>query len=139
MVSVTSLSRMNERGRCILAVDALSLTNVHTFYGDSHILHGVGFSLTAGSVLALLGRNGAGKTTCISSISGLLTPREGDIRLFGEPIAGLNPERIAHLGVGLVPQGRRIFPSLTVQENLIVARRESGTSWSLGRIYELFP
>jgi branched-chain amino acid transport system ATP-binding protein len=125
-----------------LAVDALSLTNVHTFYGDSHILHGVGFSLTAGSVLALLGRNGAGKTTCISSISGLLTPREGDIRLFGEPIAGLNPERIAHLGIGLVPQGRRIFPSLTVQENLIVARqrrRESGAPWSLDLIYDLFP
>src|SRR5207253_10213010 len=94
------------------------------------------------SVLALLGRNGAGKTTCISSIIGLLTPREGEIRLFGEPIAGLNPERIAHLGIGLVPQGRRIFPSLTVQENLIVARqrrRKGNTSWNLDRIYELFP
>jgi len=125
-----------------LALDALNLANVHTFYGDSHILHGVSFSLTAGSVLALLGRNGAGKTTCISSISGLLTPREGEIRLFGEPIAGLNPERIAHLGMGLVPQGRRIFPSLTVQENLIVARqrrRESSTPWNLDRIYDLFP
>src|SRR3984893_9853352 len=121
-----SLSPTSERGRCILAPDALNLTNVHSFYGDSHILHGVGFALRAGNVLALLGRNGAGKTTCISTIIGFLAPREGDIRLFGEPIAGLSPERIAHLGVGLVPQGRRIFPSLTVRENLVVAeqRRE---------------
>jgi branched-chain amino acid transport system ATP-binding protein len=125
-----------------LARDALTLTNVHAFYGDSHILHGVSFSLTAGSVVALLGRNGAGKTTCISSIIGLLTPRKGEIRLFGEPITGLNPERIAHLGIGLVPQGRRIFPSLTVQENLVVARKrghESTSAWTLDRIYGLFP
>jgi branched-chain amino acid transport system ATP-binding protein len=125
-----------------LAPDALSLSNVHTFYGDSHILHGVSFSLEAGGVLALLGRNGAGKTTCISTIIGLLSPREGEIRLHGEPIAGLNPERIARLGVGLVPQGRRVFPSLTVQENLIVAaqRRDTETKpWNLNRIYDLFP
>jgi branched-chain amino acid transport system ATP-binding protein len=125
-----------------LAPDALSLTNVHAFYGDSHILHGISFSLEAGGVLALLGRNGAGKTTCISTIIGLLTPREGEIRLHGEPIAGLNPERIARLGVGLVPQGRRVFPSLTVRENLIVAaqRRDIATKpWNLNRIYDLFP
>jgi branched-chain amino acid transport system ATP-binding protein len=125
-----------------LAPDALSLTNVHAFYGDSHILHGISFSLEAGGVLALLGRNGAGKTTCISTIIGLLTPREGEIRLHGEPIAGLNPERIARLGVGLVPQGRRVFPSLTVRENLIVAaqRRDTATKpWNLNRIYDLFP
>jgi branched-chain amino acid transport system ATP-binding protein len=125
-----------------LASDALSLTNVHTYFGDSHILHGVSFSLSPGSVLALLGRNGAGKTTCISTIIGFLTPQEGDIRLFGEPIEGLSPERISHLGIGLVPQGRRIFPSLTVQENLIVARqRENTTSkpWNVERIYAMFP
>ena len=122
--------------------DALSLTNVHTFYGESHILHGVGFSLRAGGVLALLGRNGAGKTTCISTIIGFLEPRDGEIRLFGEPIERLSPERISHLGVGLVPQGRRIFPSLTVRENLIVAQqRERTTSepWTIDRIYSLFP
>src|SRR6185437_8108053 len=135
---------MNERGRCILAPDALALTNVHAYYGDSHILHGVSFSLQPGGVLALLGRNGAGKTTCISTIIGLLSPREGDIHLHGEAIAGLSPERIARLGVGLVPQGRRIFPSLSVRENLIVAaqrqRRDAGTKpWSLDRIYDLFP
>jgi branched-chain amino acid transport system ATP-binding protein len=125
-----------------LAIDALSLANVHTFYGDSHVLHGVNFSLQAGGVLALLGRNGAGKTTCISTIIGFLKPRRGDIRLFGEPIGGLSPERVSHLGIGLVPQGRRIFPSLSVRENLTVARQRESTSdkpWSEDRIYELFP
>jgi branched-chain amino acid transport system ATP-binding protein len=125
-----------------LATDALSLTNLHTFYGDSHVLHGVSFSLRAGGVLALLGRNGAGKTTCISTIIGFLKPRDGEIRLFGEPIGGLNPERISHLGVGLVPQGRRIFPSLTVRENLLVAQQRQNTTakpWNVERIYDLFP
>jgi branched-chain amino acid transport system ATP-binding protein len=133
---------MNERARCTLAREALRLSDVHAFYGDSHILHGVGFALTEGHVLALLGRNGAGKTTCISTIVGFLTPKEGDIRLFGEAIGGLSPERISRLGIGLVPQGRRIFPSLTVRENLIVARqRERSTSkpWNVERIFELFP
>jgi branched-chain amino acid transport system ATP-binding protein len=125
-----------------LAPDALSLTNVHTFYGDSHILHGVSFSLREGGVLGLLGRNGAGKTTCISTIIGFLKPRDGQVHLFGKPIQGLPPERIAHLGVGLVPQGRRIFPSLTVRENLIVAeqRKDGKTrSWSVDRIFDMFP
>jgi branched-chain amino acid transport system ATP-binding protein len=125
-----------------LASDALSLTDVHTFYGDSHILHGVSFSLPPGGVLALLGRNGAGKTTCISTIIGFLKPREGQIQLFGEPIEGLNPERISHLGIGLVPQGRRIFPSLTVRENLVVAqqrRTQSASSWNVDRVYDMFP
>jgi branched-chain amino acid transport system ATP-binding protein len=125
-----------------LADDALRLTNVNTFYGDSHILHDVSFSLAPGGVLALLGRNGAGKTTCISTIIGFIKPRRGEIRLFGEPIEGLGPERISHLGIGLVPQGRRIFPSLTVRENLIVAaqRRSDGARvWTVERLYELFP
>src|ERR1700754_2015059 len=137
-----SLLPTSERVRCILAPDALSLTNVHSYYGDSHILHGVSFALKSGSVLALLGRNGAGKTTCISTIIGFVAPRAGEIRLFGEPIAGFNPERIAHLGVGLVPQGRRIFPSLTVRENLVVAEQRRATSterWTIDRIYDLFP
>jgi branched-chain amino acid transport system ATP-binding protein len=125
-----------------LAPDVLSLTNVHTFYGDSHILHGVSFSLQAGGVLALLGRNGAGKTTCISTIIGFLKPRDGEIRLFGKAIEGLSPEHISHLGIGLVPQGRRVFPSLTVRENLMVAQqreRTAGKPWSVERIYEMFP
>ena len=122
--------------------DALRLTDVHAFYGDSHILHGVSFSLQPGGVLALLGRNGAGKTTCISTIIGFLTPKGGEIRLFGEPIQGLSPERISQLGIGLVPQGRRIFPSLTVRENLVVAEQREGTTsnrWTVDRIYDLFP
>src|ERR1700712_4123298 len=119
---------MNGHARCILAPDALSLTNLHTFYAGSHVLHGVSFSLQAGGVLALLGRNGAGKTTCISTIIGFLKPQEGEIRLFGEPIRGLSPERISQLGIGLVPQGRRIFPSLTVRENLLVAQQRVGTT-----------
>jgi branched-chain amino acid transport system ATP-binding protein len=125
-----------------LALDALSLTDVHTFYGDSHILRGVSFSLSPGGVLALLGRNGAGKTTCISTIIGFLRPRQGQIRLFGEPIEGLSPERISHLGIGLVPQGRRIFPSLTVRENLAVAqqrRTQSANPWNVDRIYDMLP
>lgn len=125
-----------------MAPDALSLREVHAFYGDSHILHGVSFSVRPGGVLALLGRNGAGKTTCISTVIGFLKPREGEIRLFGEPINGLSPERISHLGIGLVPQGRRIFPSLTVRENLAVARQrgKSGARlWNLDRVYEMFP
>ena len=125
-----------------MASDALSLTDVHAFYGGSHILHGVNFSLQPGGVLALLGRNGAGKTTCISTIIGFLKPQDGEIRLFGEPIGGLSPERISHLGIGLVPQGRRIFSSLTVQENLLVARQRettTGEPWNVERIYSMFP
>jgi branched-chain amino acid transport system ATP-binding protein len=125
-----------------LAPDALQLADVHAFYGDSHILHGVSFSLQPGGVLALLGRNGAGKTTCISTIIGFLKPKDGEIRLFGEPIHGLSPERISQLGIGLVPQGRRIFASLTVRENLAVAeQRESAAAnpWSVDRIYDMFP
>jgi branched-chain amino acid transport system ATP-binding protein len=118
------------------------LDNVDAFYGDSHILHRISFALRPGGVLALLGRNGAGKTTCISTIIGFLKPRNGEIRLFGEAIEGLGPERICRLGIGLVPQGRRIFASLTVRENLMVARlRGFATSmpWNIDRIYDLFP
>jgi branched-chain amino acid transport system ATP-binding protein len=125
-----------------LAADALSLTNVHAFYGDSHVLHGISFTLQAGQVLALLGRNGAGKTTCISTTVGFLSPREGDILLFGKSISGLNPEKISRLGIGLVPQGRRIFPSLSVRENLVVARQrlnETDQPWTLERIFDMFP
>ena len=117
------------------------MRDVNAFYGDSHILHAVSFSLRAGGVLALLGRNGAGKTTCISTVIGFLKPRDGEIHLFGEQINGLSPERISHLGIGLVPQGRRIFPSLTVRENLIVAQRRRNSDvahWNLDRIYEMF-
>src|SRR4029077_8952066 len=118
------------------------LSDVQDFYGDGHILHGVSFALQQGQVLALLGRNGSRKTNCISTIIGFLKPKGGEIKLFGESIEGLSPERISRLGIGLVPQGRRIFPSLTVRENLIVAQQrqsETGTPWSVDRIYDMFP
>jgi branched-chain amino acid transport system ATP-binding protein len=125
-----------------LASDALRLTGVQAFYGDSHILHGISFALQPGKVLALLGRNGSGKSTCISTIIGFVKPKGGEISLFGEAIEGLSPERISHLGIGLVPQGRRIFPSLTVWENLVVARQRRSnvaTPWNVERIYDMFP
>jgi branched-chain amino acid transport system ATP-binding protein len=125
-----------------LATEALALSGINALYGDSHVLHDVSFTLAAGRVLALLGRNGAGKTTCMSAIIGWVPPREGEIRLFGEAIARRAPEAIARRGVGLVPQGRRIFSTLSVRENLIVARRpahEAANVWSLERVFDLFP
>ena len=121
---------------------ALALSGIDALYADSHVLHGVSFTLNAGHVLALLGRNGAGKTTCIHAIVGFVTPRHGEIRLFGEPISRLSPESISRKGVGLVPQGRRIFASLTVRENLVVAAQpRAGTTapWTLERVLDLFP
>jgi branched-chain amino acid transport system ATP-binding protein len=125
-----------------LASNALTVSDVDAFYGDSHVLHGVGFALRAGQLLGLLGRNGAGKTTCMSTIMGFLKPRRGAIALFGDPVAGLAPEAIARKGICLVPQGRRVFRSLTVRENLMVAaqtRVESAKPWSLDRVFALFP
>jgi branched-chain amino acid transport system ATP-binding protein len=123
-----------------LASEALRIQDVDAYYGDSHVLHGVGFALQPGRLLGLLGRNGAGKTTCMSTIMGFLKPRRGSIMLFGEELAGLAPETIARKGICLVPQGRRMFRSLTVQENLEVARqaRENGT-WTIERVFTLFP
>ena len=120
-----------------MATDALTLDGVDALYGDSHVLHGVSFRLVSGKVLALLGRNGAGKTTCMNAVIGWLRPRRGSVRLFGEPIERLSPEAIARKGVGLVPQGRRMFPTLTVHENLIVSRRSG--KWTLDAVFALFP
>jgi len=120
-----------------LATEALVLDAVDALYGESHVLHAVSFQLQAGRVVALLGRNGAGKTTCMNSVIGWLRPRGGRVLLFGEPIERLSPEAISRKGIGLVPQGRRVFPTLTVQENLLVAKRGSG--WTLARVFDLFP
>jgi branched-chain amino acid transport system ATP-binding protein len=120
-----------------LATEALALSGVDSLYGDSHVLHSVDLCLKEKNVLALLGRNGAGKTTCMNTIIGWLRPRGGEIRLFGEPIGRLSPEAIARKGVGLVPQGRRVFPKLTVKENLAVAQQKG--KWSLETVFELFP
>jgi branched-chain amino acid transport system ATP-binding protein len=124
-----------------LAPDALVLDRLHAHYGASHVLHGVSFALRRGSLLALLGRNGAGKTTTMSAIAGLLRASGGQVVLDGRRIDTLPPEAIARSGVRLVPQGRRVFGSLSVQENLAVAaqRRAGGKGWDIARVYELFP
>jgi branched-chain amino acid transport system ATP-binding protein len=126
-----------------LAADALLLEDIDAFYGDSHVLQGVTLRLTGGHLLGLLGRNGAGKTTLMSVAAGLLRSKRGRIEVFGQAVAGLPPERIALAGVALVPQGRRIFRSLTVRENLLVAARppskDSATAWSVERVFTEFP
>jgi branched-chain amino acid transport system ATP-binding protein len=126
-----------------LATEALAVAGIDTFYGDSHVLHGVSFSLQPGRLLGLLGRNGAGKTTCMSTIMGFLQPRRGEISLYGEAVAGLAPDVIARKGIRLVPQGRRMFRTLTVRENLMVAAQSRGNGgragWSLERVFQLFP
>ena len=117
---------------------ALALEGVDALYGESHVLHGVSFTLRAGRVLALLGRNGAGKTTCMNTVIGFLPPRSGSVRLFGQPVERLSPEAIARRGIGLVPQGRRVFPRLTVRENLLVAFRKR-SAWNVEKVFDLFP
>jgi branched-chain amino acid transport system ATP-binding protein len=134
-----------------LANDALRLCDVDAFYGDSHVLQKVSFALGAGRLLGLLGRNGAGKSTCMNVTVGLLPPRSGAVELFGVPVTRLAPEDIAARGVALVPQGRRVFKSLTARENLIVAARRRGASgrtdgapnqradWTLDAVFDMFP
>ena len=121
----------------------LELSHVETYYDDSHVLFDLSLSIDAGEVVCLLGRNGAGKTTTIRTIVGLTPPRSGRVILRGRDLAGLPPFRVARLGIGFVPEDRRIFPNLTVRENLEVARRPrpDGTPgpWSQERIFELFP
>ena len=126
-----------------MATEAIDVSGIDAYYGDSHVLHGVSFSLQPGRLLGLLGRNGAGKTTCMSTIMGFLKPRRGGISLFGEPVAGLAPDAIARKGICLVPQGRRMFRTLTVRENLMVAAQSrtkgSTSAWTLARVFQLFP
>lgn len=119
----------------------LELASVDTYYGDRHVLYGISLKVPEGSVVAMLGRNGMGKTTIIRSIMGLTPPRSGNIRINNEEISNLEPFQIARKGIGLVPQGRGIFPSLSVKENLTIAARHSSKSegWDLERIYNLFP
>ncbi|WP_251368751.1 ABC transporter ATP-binding protein [Polynucleobacter sp. MWH-Braz-FAM2G] len=121
----------------------LKIEGLNAFYGDSHILYDVSFDLKKDTVLALLGRNGAGKTTCISSIIGFLPERSGLIELDGIQLQKLSPEKICQAGIGIVPQGRRIFPSLSVKENLDVAyqapRSGSSRQWNLQDVFQFFP
>ncbi len=119
----------------------LELRDVHTYYGDSYALQGVSLTVKEGSVVALLGRNGMGKTTTIRTIIGFNPPRKGTISFKGNIISALPANKIAQMGIGLVPQGRRIFSSLSVTENLTMAARSSGkkTPWTLDEIYSFFP
>ncbi len=119
----------------------LDVEAVHTYYGESHVLHGVSLRVGPGEAVALLGRNGVGKTTLIRSIVGFTPPREGTIRLDGAPIHRLPAYRIAQRGVGLVPQGRRIFAPRSVDETLqLAARGASGTGgWTAERVFDVFP
>ena len=116
----------------------LEAAGLHTSYGKSHILHDVGLEVREGEIVALLGRNGAGKTTTLRSLMGLTPPSKGTVRIFGKETTGWPPYRIAALGVGFVPEGRRIFANLTVEENLQVPLERPGP-WTVERVYKLFP
>ena len=121
----------------------LELHHVETYYGESHILFDLSLEVEAGDVVCLLGRNGAGKTTTVRSIIGLTPPRAGRVVLRGQNLVGLPPYRIARLGIGFVPEDRRVFPNLTVHENLEVARRtwagDAAATWTAERVFDLFP
>jgi branched-chain amino acid transport system ATP-binding protein len=119
----------------------LELVDVHTYYAENHILRGISMEVKAGSVVALLGRNGMGKTTTVRSIIGFTPPRSGVVRFKGKVISGLPSYQICQMGLALAPQGRGIFPSLTVEENLTIGARSGKRSggWSLEKAYSFFP
>jgi len=119
-------------------MNVLEANGLETYYGKSHILHDVGLRVGESEIVTLLGRNGAGKSTTLRSLIGLTPARQGTIRIFGNETTRWTPNRIAALGVGFVPEGRRIFANLTVDENLRVPLERAG-AWTIPRLYELFP
>jgi ABC-type branched-subunit amino acid transport system ATPase component len=131
-------SRPAVSSQVLLAVDG-----INTFYGKSHILHDISFQVRIGEVVALLGRNGAGKSSTLKSVIGIARPASGTVKLMGRDITGRSPEQVARLGVGLVPQGRRLFSGLTVEENLRLGAlsrgRGTGVRWDRERIFAYFP
>src|SRR5262249_47586756 len=135
------LPRTRRRESALMAL--LELHHVDSYYGDSHILFDLSLAIEQGQVVCLLGRNGAGKTTTVRSIMGLTPPRSGRITFGGQDLVGLPPFRIARLGVGFVPEDRRVFPNLTVYENLEVARQtwaDGATNpWTHDAVFDLFP
>jgi branched-chain amino acid transport system ATP-binding protein len=116
----------------------LKVEDIHTYYGDSYVLQGISLQVPPGSVVALLGRNGMGKTTLIRSVAGLTPPRTGKVIFKGEDVTPLPDFRRMRMGIGIVPQGRWVFPSLTVQENILIGAGRPG-EWNLAEIYKLFP
>ena len=125
------------------AAEALVLSDIDAYYGDSHVLHRVSLRLREGRLLGLLGRNGAGKSTCMNVVVGWVPPRRGQVTVYGTGVAGRSPEAIAGHGVALVPQGRRVFRSLSVRENLVVAahkpRGGGAPLWTLETVFATFP
>jgi branched-chain amino acid transport system ATP-binding protein len=120
----------------------LSVRNLQSAYGRSQVLFDVALDIAEGEVVTLLGRNGMGKTTTVRSIMGLLAPKGGDIRFESRDVRGIAPEKIARCGIGLVPEGRQVFPTLSVRENLVATaanRLKRSSPWSLSRVYALFP
>ena len=120
----------------------LTLENVDVFYGAAQVLHGVSFSIAPGEVVALAGRNGAGKSTTLKTMAGFLTPASGRLTLDGHPVSALTPERMNREGIAYVPEDRQIFPTLTVEENLAIAtivRRTGPNLWTKAQVLELFP
>jgi branched-chain amino acid transport system ATP-binding protein len=121
----------------------LAVEGLHAHYGKSHVLHGVSLGVDAGEIACLLGRNGVGKSTTLKSIMGLVAPSAGSVTFKGRPIAGLPPYRVARLGLGYVPEERRIFPTITVKENLLMGIKPGAPprdgGWTLERVYEFFP
>jgi branched-chain amino acid transport system ATP-binding protein len=125
-----------------MSAPLLDVSGLHTFYGPSHVLHGVDLAVGAGETLALMGRNGMGKTTTLRSILGLTPPARGEVRLRGRIITRAAPHRVARQGIALVPEGRGIFPTLTVREHLVMAARPGvggRQDWTVPRVFELFP
>ena len=118
---------------------ALEVRDLHAFYGESHVLQGVSLDVPDGGSVSLVGRNGAGKTTTISAVVGFVRPRGGSVRVRGRDVTGRSPHDIAAAGVGLVPQGRRVFGDLSVRENLTLAARLAADGWDLARVLDLFP
>jgi len=117
----------------------LTVRNLAASYGPAQVLFDIGFTVGAGEVVTLLGRNGMGKTTTIHTVMGLIAANAGEVSFAGKPLAGLPPYRIAQAGLGLVPEGRQIFPTLTVEENLVATARGKDAEWTLARVYDLFP
>jgi branched-chain amino acid transport system ATP-binding protein len=123
-----------------MAESMLQVTDLHAYYGKSHVLHGVNFDVRPGEIVALLGRNGSGRSTTAKAVMGMVDAR-GDVRFKGQPILGKKPFEVAHLGLGYVPESRDIFPKLTVHQNLLLGQKGSGkgSRWTFGDMYAMFP